>query len=234
MKKTIGIIGGMGPLATVKLFEKIVLYTAADSDQDHPHTIIDSNTNIPDRTRYILHGGESPLLELKKSARRLKEAGADFLTMPCNTAHYFYDDIEREIQIPFVNMIQETVKVIRTQYEDNKVGILATDGTLSSGVYRSELEKWGMECITPSDDGQRAIMDLIYNIKKGRYYNDLSGFNSVINNMHSRGVNIVILGCTELSVAADMYEFPRDMNYIDALVVLAKAAIIKSGCDISC
>lgn len=232
MKKTIGIIGGMGPLATVKLFEKIVLHTAADSDQDHPHTIIDSNTNIPDRTKYILHGGESPVPEIVKSARRLQEAGADFLAMPCNTAHYFCDDIEREVQIPFVNMIQETVNVIREKYGDSKVGILATDGTLNSGVYRSELEKWGIECITPSDDGRRAIMDLIYSIKEGRYDNNLSEFNSVINGMHSKGVKTIILGCTELSVAADMYEFPRDVNYIDALVVLAKVVIIKSGCDI--
>src|SRR5699024_10166329 len=111
--KTLGILGGMGPLATVKLFEKIVSLTHANKDQEHIHTIIDSNINIPHRSRYILGNGDDPLNELIKSAKRLENAGADFLVMPCNTAHYFYDKIVAVMNIPFLNMIEETAKYIK-------------------------------------------------------------------------------------------------------------------------
>jgi aspartate racemase len=233
MKKTIGIIGGMGPLATVKLFEKIVLYTRADADQDHPHTIIDSNTRIPDRTGYILQGGENPLGELVKSAVRLQEAGADFLVMPCNTAHYFYDEISNAVDIPFVNMIKETVSTIKKSFPGSKVGLLSTTGTISSGVYGRELENEGLEYVIPSGDHQDAIMELIYNIKMGRYENDLTAFNGAIGELNAQGAGVMLLGCTELSVAGDMYEFPSGVGYVDALQVLAKKAVIQSGCDIN-
>ncbi|WP_409227960.1 cysteate racemase [Gudongella sp. SC589] len=233
MKKTIGIIGGMGPLATAKLFEKIVLYTKADLDQDHPHTIIDSNTKIPDRTSYILQGGESPMEELTKSVKRLKEAGADFLVMPCNTAHYFYDELKSAADIPFINMISETVSTIKKDFPGMKVGLLSTSGTISSGVYSSELEKQGIEYAIPTGAQQDAVMDLIYNIKKGMYDNDLKGFNKAIGELKDQGSKVIILGCTELSVAYDMYGLPEEVSYVDALRVLAREAVIQSGCDIN-
>lgn len=233
MKKTIGIIGGMGPLATVKLFEKIVLNTRADSDQDHPRTIIDSNTRIPDRTKNILSDGESPTLELIESARCLERAGADFLIMPCNTAHYFMDEVLKEVTLPFINMIKETVKTVKKDFEGTRVGLLSTDGTISSGVYSKELEKEGIEYILPSPESQKAIMNLIYSIKKGRYNSDLTKFFAAIDELHSQGVQTIILGCTELSVAADMYQLPDSVNYVDALVVLAREAIVGAGCDIN-
>jgi aspartate racemase len=102
--KTIGMIGGMGPLATVHLFERIVLRTKAEKDQDHIRIIIDNNTNIQDRTKAILGYGESPVKELVGSAKMLEKSGADFLIMPCNTAHYFIDHIKKNIKIPFINM----------------------------------------------------------------------------------------------------------------------------------
>lgn len=233
MKRTIGIVGGMGPLATVKLFEKIVLYTRAEVDQDHPHTIVDSNTGIPDRTSYILHGGKSPVGELTRSARRLQEAGADFLVMPCNTAHYFYDEIRNSVDIPLINMISETVGTIRRDYPGMKVGLLSTSGTISSGVYSRELEKQGLDYAIPSEENQAKVMELIYNIKKGKYDNDLAGFESAIGDLKAQGSMVMILGCTELSVAYDMYDLPEDVSYVDALLVLAREAVIESGCDIN-
>ena len=113
--KTIGIIGGMGPLATVDLFGKIVNLTDAKCDNDHIHILIDNNTYIPDRTSYILGDGKNPLDELVKSAKRLKDMGADFLVMPCNTAHYFYNDIINNVSIPFINMIEETASYINNK-----------------------------------------------------------------------------------------------------------------------
>ena len=202
-------------------------------DQDHPHTIIDSNTNIPDRTRFILQGGESPIEELKRSAVRLQEAGADLLVMPCNTAHYFYDEISEAVNLPFINMIRETVKTIREDFPETKVGLLSTTGTISSGVYTDELKKQGIEYAIPSGIHQNPIMELIYNIKMGKYENDLTAFINTIGELKVQGAKVIILGCTELSVAHDMYELPEYVSYVDALQVLAKEAVIQSGCDIN-
>jgi aspartate racemase len=102
--KTIGILGGMGPLATADLYRKIILHTKADKDQDHVHAIIDGNTNIPDRTAYIMGKGENPLPEMIKSARTLERAGVDFIIMPCNTAHHFFDQLAKSVNIPLLNM----------------------------------------------------------------------------------------------------------------------------------
>jgi aspartate racemase len=112
MSKILGIIGGMGPLATVNLFNKIVINTDAQNDQEHIHMLVDNNINIPDRTAFLLGTGEDPTEELIKSAVRLEKAGADFLIMPCNTAHHFYEVIKEKINIDFLNMIEETVKFI--------------------------------------------------------------------------------------------------------------------------
>ena len=128
--KTVGIIGGMGPLATVDLFGKIVNLTDAKCDNDHIHILIDNNTYIPDRTSYILGDGENPIDELVKSAKRLKNMGADFLIMPCNTAHYFYNDIINNVSIPFINMIEETANYINNK-NIKKVGLLSTTGTIN-------------------------------------------------------------------------------------------------------
>ena len=233
MKKKIGVIGGMGPLATVNLFEKIVVLTKAETDQDHPHTIIDSNTEIPDRTNFILAGGENPVNEIRKSAKRLVDAGADFIIMPCNTAHFFYKDIIKDIEVPFINMIEETVAHIKKHYDEELVGILATDGTIGSGVYHRELDKWGMKPIVPEEKHQREIMNLIYRIKAGDHKKGIDGMIAAIENMQTKGANTFIIGCTELSVASDMFVLPENYNYVDGLVVLAKAAIRKSGCDLA-
>ena len=134
--KTIGIIGGMGPLATVHLYERIVLRTKALRDQDHIRVLIDSNTNIPDRTKAIIADGEDPTVELIKSAKILENSGADFLIMPCNTAHYFISTLQEAVNIPFVNMVEETVKYTAEKFgSDTVVGILATDGTIISNIY---------------------------------------------------------------------------------------------------
>ena len=142
--KTIGIIGGMGPLATVHLFERIVLRTKAEKDQEHIRVLIDSNTNIPDRTKAILGNGKSPVKELVNSAKILENGGADFLIMPCNTAHYFIEEIKKNISIPFINMIEESVKFTYDKYgKEAVVGIMATDGTIKTKFMRIIMLSWG-------------------------------------------------------------------------------------------
>jgi aspartate racemase len=224
MKKVLGIIGGMGPLATVKLFERIVILTDANSDQENLHILIDNNTKIPDRTEFILGGKDDPKLELIKSAKRLQEMGADYLIMGCNTAHYFYKDIAPEIDIPFINMIEETTKhVLNFNKDIKKVGLLATSGTVNCGIYHEHFNKHGIEIITPSEEKQIYVTEIMYNIKKGIYDNSLSGFYQAIEEIKTQGVELIILGCTELSLAYTMYRL--EGNFVDALEVLATRAI---------
>lgn len=229
MCKTLGIIGGMGPLATVKLFEMIVLMTKANSDQEHIHILIDNNTSVPDRTNYILTGdGEDPRIQLIKSAQRLEKAGADYLIMPCNTAHNFCEDIVESVDIPFISMIEETAKYIKNKYQDvKKVGLLATEGTIKAKVYDNVFNKYGIEVLKPSQENQKYVMELIYNIKEDIPQDSLDGFYGAMDDIRAQGVDIFVAGCTEISVAINLYNLKG--NIIDAMRILAISAIKYAG-----
>lgn len=226
--KTIGILGGMGPLATVFLYNKIVKRTKAEKDQDHIHIIIDSNTKIPDRTNNIIGDGEDPVFEMVSSAQMLEKAGADFIIMPCNTAHYFYDKIAQSIGIKLVNMLDETVKNIAIKYGCNKkVGLLATDGTNKSGIYEKYFDSIGSTLIKPIKT-QKYVMDFIYNgIKKGDFNFAADGLLEAANEVKAKGAELILLGCTELSVANDIYSF--EGNFVDPMDILALKAIELAG-----
>lgn len=229
MGKVLGILGGMGPLATVKLFEDIVLLTKANSDQEHIHTIVDSNTSIADRTDYILDNSlENPVPELIKSALRLERAGADFIIMPCNTAHNFYDEIAKHIDIPFLNMIEESVKYIIEKFDNiTKVGLLATEGTIKAGVYDNVYHRYGIKIVKPSPKNQRYITELIYNIKEGIYQEDLQGFYGAMDELRELGVDVFVAGCTEISVAIQLFNLKG--NIINPMKILAIEAIKFAG-----
>ena len=223
MKKTIGIVGGMGPLATCDLFKKIVEITDAACDQDHVRVCIDSNTEISDRTAAILSGGKNPVPEMVKSAVRLQGMGADVLIMPCNTAHYFYNQIVPFVDTPFLNMLEETAKEIKRR-GIKKVGLLATDGTCQSGVYKTVFDAAGIEMLSPSPVGQQAVMDVIYKgVKAGNLSIDLSGFNKAKDELFEAGAEVLVLGCTELPVAFELFHIDRPN--IDPTLVLAAAAV---------
>lgn len=229
MGKTLGIIGGMGPLATVKLFEMIVLMTKANSDQEHIRILIDNNTSIPDRTNYLLSGiGEDPGIQLIKSATGLEKIGADYLVMPCNTAHSFYDDVIKEIDIPFINMIEETAKYIVNKYPETKrIGLLSTEGTIEAEIYHRVFENYGIEIINPSKEKQYYITELIYNIKKDINQENLDGFYSAMDELRGQGAGVFVAGCTEISVAMELYNL--EGNIVDAMKVLAISAIKYAG-----
>ncbi|HOH69164.1 MAG TPA: amino acid racemase [Sedimentibacter sp.] len=226
--KTIGIIGGMGPLATVHLFERIVLRTKAEKDQDHIRVLIDSNTNIQDRTKAILGIGESPVKELVNSAKILENSGADFLIMPCNTAHYFIDEIKKNINIPFINMPEETVKYTYDKYgKDALVGIMATDGTIKTKIYENYYAGLGIKTLVPIKT-QGKIMEFIYDvIKKGNYDAGTDLFFECVNELKDLGATAFLLGCTELSSAQYLYKF--EGSFINPMEVLAERAIIFAG-----
>lgn len=227
MKKTIGMIGGMGPMATVDLFKKIILATDAREDQEHIHILIDNNTNIPDRTAAILGKGPSPVPELTKSAQRLEAAGADFLIVPCNTAHNFLPQVAPSVKIPFLNMITATAEYCKEKgYK--KVGLLASAGTVHTGIYQKALNAVGVEVMQPNPEQEPFVHGMIYNGVKANDYNfDASGTQRVVDEMTKDGAEAFVMGCTEVPVGVEMFHLKG--NFIDATEVLAEKAVAAAG-----
>ena len=226
-KKTIGIIGGMGPLATVELFRLIVSETKSESDQEHIHILIDNNPQIPDRTNAILNNGTSPVPQIVASAKRLESMGADFLIMPCNTSHYFADEIAREINIKLLNMVEATVKSLAADGV-KKFGLLATTGTVKGGVYSRFSEPLGLEMLLPNEEEQEEVMRFIYSgVKAGNVNYDVSDFVRIVDRLLDEGAETLILGCTELPLGKRMYGL--DFPSLDTLKILAEASIIEAG-----
>ena len=226
-KKTIGIIGGMGPLATADLFRKIILHTEARSDQAHLHVVIDSNTNIPDRTAALLHGGADPLPELAKSAGRLEKMGADVLIMPCNTAHNYYDGIAAAVSVPVLHMVRLTAQAL-VERGVKKAGLLATDGTVRTGIYQKSFAGSGVELLTPDEAGQRAVMEMIYQgVKAGDMAFDAQPARQAMERLLAAGAEVLILGCTELPLAVKLYGIA--LPAVDPTLELALEAIRFAG-----
>jgi len=226
-KKVIGIIGGMGPLATADLFTRIINLTAADKDAEHVHIIIDNNPQIPDRTSAILHGTASPLPYLIESANRLKGAGADFLIIPCITSHGFYDELIKNVDIPVLNIVEETAKHLKSLSVKKSV-LLATDGTRHTNVFGKIFQNYSIDLFYPSDSVQKDVMDIIYKgIKAGEDTFDVSTVNAELLRLANQGAEMIILGCTELPLAAVKYGLIG--NFVDPTEVLARAAIREAG-----
>lgn len=223
--KVLGILGGMGPRPTIKIFKMIVDMTEAKSDQENIHIIIDNNTKIADRTSYLLDKTkENPLPALKESAKRLEDAGADLIIMPCNTAHYYYENIKSSVDIVFLNMIEETAIWIKDKHPNlKKIGLLATDGTIRTGIYDKIFSDYGIGIIKPSKDYQSYIHELVYNIKENKNQKNLDGVYATMRQMEAEGAEIFIAGCTEVSVALDKFNIEEE--FIDPMEVIARRAI---------
>ena len=225
-KKTVGIIGGMGPGATALLFQKLIDYTDAKNDAEHMHIIIDNNTAIPDRTTAILKGENTPALYIVESGKKLEMCGAELLLIPCNTSHYFYDEIQDQLSVPVVNMIAETAKVCLSNGY-TKVGVLATTGTCNTDTYGRELNKFGVEAVYPDVEGQKKVMEIIYDqVKAGRKIN-VQILDQTLKKMASEGAQAFILGCTELPFAIKNGDF--GYHFLDSLDILAKCAVEMAG-----
>ena len=223
MNRTIGILGGMGPMATCDLMKKIIDRTEASCDQEHLRICVDNNTNIPDRTAAILGNGEDPRPEMIKSALHLQAMGADVIIVPCNTAHYFLPDVEKSVDVPFLHMPRETAKVLSAQGV-RAAAVLATDGTIQSGIYDQELNALGITPIHPEPDAQKLIMSLIYDyVKAGKDYPYPEKLLALQENLQQQGAEAMILGCTELPIAFAGLE--TLLPAVDPTDILARAAI---------
>jgi aspartate racemase len=227
MEKIIGILGGMGPLATIDLFEKIVRNTNARFDQEHLKIIIYNNPHIPSRVDAIVKGKESPLEELIKSAQLIESAGADFIVMPCHTAHNWLSELQRAVRIPIINMIELVVDHIsdREVRFTDKILLLATTATIKSKMYQWSFEKIGVELLIPQECNQNIIASVIDEVKAGKVENNplLCSLYQIVEEQKQAGVTAIIGGCTELPL---LFPFlPDGVEYIDPTLLLAQAAI---------
>ena len=227
MPQTLGILGGLGPMATVYFYDMLVRHTKATCDQDHLDVIISSRASTPDRTSYILgQSTENPFDIMARDAQRLVTFGADVLAIPCNTAHYFYDRLNETISVPILNMVEETVLEAKAR-GCCRVGILATSGTVQTGTYSRMCERHGLEFVCPDESHQQDLMNVIYgDIKQGKRP-DMARFFAVADSLKREGCTRVILGCTELSIIKKDEQL--DAFYIDSMSVLAKNAITTFG-----
>lgn len=224
-RKVIGIIGGMGPMATADLFKKIIELTDAEMDREHLHILIDNNTDIPDRTNAILSGSTKPLELMAESAERLTVQGADYIIIPCNTSHYFLDALQMRCSVQIISMPLETARFAKAE-GFKRLGLLATDGTVKSGVYEKAFEGTGIELIVPDEEGQRKVMNMTYNeVKAGKTANT-SALDGTLDSMQAQGAEAFILGCTELPIA---FRSCTDRKFIDPTAILARAAIKAAG-----
>ncbi|MGM0437032.1 MAG: aspartate/glutamate racemase family protein [Bacillota bacterium] len=209
--KIIGVVGGMGPDATVDLFQKVISKTLAEKDQDHHKLLIYNNPQIPDRTAAILENGENPLPELIKTAEKLEKAGADFLVIPCNTAHYYYEELNKKIGIEIINMIEEVAKKVDENNNIKKVGLMGTKGVIKSKIYHQELLEYDIEVIQPNKENMDKIMEIIYTIKSGKQdKKQQSTLTEIALELVDKGAEGLILGCTELPLlfAKDKFNYP--------------------------
>jgi len=226
-EKIIGILGGMGPEATVELFQRIVKLTPAKQDQDHYRIIIDNNPKIPDRTAAIQDCGPDPLPSLIGSACVLERAGASFIAIPCNTAHHWLEGIRKSVSIPIIDMVGETALTV-SQYEPSirSIGVLATEGTLEVGLYQKVLAGLSIEALTPDSVDQNVVTEAIYKVKTGDY-SSKEKLISVIDHLLDRDVHGLILGCTELPLLVSEGELSCPI--FDPISVLARVAVELAG-----
>ena len=232
MKKTIGILGGMGPLATADLYRKIIEHTRADRDSEHIRVYIDGNAAIPDRTAAILHGGEDPVPEMLSALRHLEACGADCIIMPCNTAHYFLPRLREQTALPILDMQRITAAVCRERFPGKTAAILATDGTVQSGLYDRALDAEGVRWIHPGESEQKSLMHLIYGVVKASrpMEPEKEYWDAILDTLRGQGADLFILGCTELPVLAGV--LPSEGPFLDPTDELAKAAIRFCGYEV--
>lgn len=232
MKKTVGILGGMGPEATAYFYGLIVKHTRADADQEHIKTVIYSNPEIPPRTDAILGKGPSPAPLLVEGFRRLKDAGADFVVMPCVTAHYFYPEIKDQVRIPIISLLDEAVRWAKAEVPGlKKAGLLAATGTLESKLFHNIFESEGIDIIHPEPDEQDQVMEAIFG-PKGIKAGFPSGFSketlvNVARVLVALGADAIIAGCTEVPLALEDRDIP--VPFIEPLRIAARACIIEAG-----
>ncbi|MEW9669202.1 aspartate/glutamate racemase family protein [Ammoniphilus sp. 3BR4] len=225
MNKTVGILGGMGPMATVDLFRKIIESTPAKTDQDHLKIIIYNNPQIPSRNQEITGGKEDPLFELIRSARLLESSGADFILIPCHAAHYWIESLRKTVDIPICSMIDITVDYVEKYHEEDSILLLANTNTLKRKLFEIPFRSRGLHLLYPKPDEQGMIVSAINDVKAGFISKNkfIQSLNDLIKHYCSLGVTSVIGGCTEIPLLFPFLE--QRVKMIDPTELLASRAV---------
>lgn len=231
MKETkpgvLGVIGGLGPIATAYFMELVIKMTRAECDQQHLDMIIYNIPSTPDRTAFLLgKSQDSPLPKILSAGRGLRREGAAYIAVPCVTAHSFLPELEAQLSVPVIDGVKETAIYLRSR-GIRKAGILATEGTVGVRLFHNELEELGIEPLAPDKEGQKAVTELIYNCVKAGKAPDIQVFQSVSQQLRRQGAQVIILGCTELSLIKRDHAIGA--GYLDVLEVLAQRSITLCG-----
>ncbi|RSB25668.1 aspartate/glutamate racemase family protein [Enterobacter cloacae] len=224
MEKIIGILGGMGPGATVDAFSKLVSHTPAKKDQEHIPVIISSLPGIPDRTECIINDGPSPLPGMLNSLRILEEAGASCIVMPCNTAHFWYEELKASTNATFLSIIDAASRKVLSDDSDS-VAILATTATIRAGLYQKKLSGEGIKCIVPDEISQRKIMQSIMSYKAGDFILAFDLMAPYVRKLEDMGVSKFIMGCTEIPLILKELATKEENKFIDATDALINEAV---------
>ena len=230
----LGVVGGVGPAATVDFLQKVVRSTPARRDQDHLRLVVEQNPQIPDRTEHLLGEGPDPTLALYATCKKLQAGEADLIAIPCNTAHAFVERIQPHLDIPIMNMLTVTVSHVRESFPTvRKVGLLATNGTISSGIYRRALGEHGLTEVVPQPALQVRVMTGIFGLHgvkagftSGQCLDDIG---AAIDDLISQGVEVIILGCTELPLLFPLPELTsasgQRVTLVDPTEILAMRCV---------
>ena len=231
-EKTIGILGGMGPEATLNCYAAIIRSTPADTDQKHLRVIIDSNPKVPDRTAAIIGKGASPVPSLVAGCRTLQSAGADFIIIPCVSAHFFLEAVRQKIKLPILSIFDAVTERISSSHPHiQTVGLMGTTGTIDGGHFQKRLAEAGLKAMVPDEKRQSDVMAAIYDIKNSNPTRSRrqisSALAAIAETLVSNGAQGIIAGCTEVPLALKQKHL--SVPYFDALEILARAAIIEAG-----
>lgn len=226
-KKCLGIIGGLGPMASAQFMTLLTAMTDADCDNAHPETILYSRPCTPDRTAFLLgESSDSPLPSMVHAGKTLEQMGAQVLAIPCMTAYGFYDELITAFDAELIHPIEKTAAMLKA-HGVKTAGIMATDGSLKAGIFRKALETKGIRAIIPDEKRQAMVMRIIYEqVKAGKSAN-LQTFSAVRNHLMQQGAEVTLLGCTELSVVKQMQHLGS--GYLDVMEVLAASALSACG-----
>lgn len=225
--KILGVLGGLGPMATAYYLELMIKMTDAATDQEHLQSIVMNFPTIPDRTAYILgRSAECPLAPMVALGQQMKALGAGVIATPCITAHYFHQELQEGIGLPMIHGIECVARHL-AEAGIRRVGLMATDGTVQSGIFQRQVEAQGMELVLPDAEGQAGVMALIYDQVKAGLQPDPVLFETIKQQLRSKGAQVVVLGCTELSLLKK--KFPLGDGILDALEVLAQESVLACG-----
>ncbi len=232
----IGVLGGIGPLATVHFLERVVRLTDAARDQDHVDLVVLQHAGVPDRTDFLLgRSTDDPGPVLVEDVRRLERLGVSAVVLTCNTADAFRPQLVDAVGVPVVSIVERTVMAAAARLArpggaaSGRVGVLATDGTVAVGVYRDELGRHGLEQVLPSPGAQAQVTEVIYGQVKRGLPSDGGALRTVIDDLRAAGAEIVVLGCTELSVAAGEHSLLADPAVVDSVESLAADTVLRAG-----